>query len=121
MFTNILIAMFVGGFVGILGHRVTHKKYIKPKKTKTSFTLGFFDDMLFGAVGAIGMVLLADTTSIDRVILISIGSGMGGEAILRRLDLSKQNSKIDTHIKEINGRLERELNPENNENNNNQD
>lgn len=115
MLVNIVIAILVGGSVGILGHRVNHKKYIKPKKTKTSFTLGFFDDMLFGAVAAVGMVLLADTTSIDRVILISIGSGIGGEAILRRLDLSKQNSKIDTHIKEIDNRLEEEVNSNNTE------
>ncbi|HAQ06204.1 MAG TPA: hypothetical protein DCR24_01205 [Bacillus bacterium] len=89
MSENIILAVFIGGFVGLVGHVRKRGKIIMPRKTKKFIYLGFLEEILTGSLAAGLLVLSSEADSLLRVFLMSIMAGFGGDALLRGLELFK--------------------------------
>jgi hypothetical protein len=87
MLINIAFALLIGGLVGIVGHVKKKGKIIKPRKTKKFIYLGFLEEVMMGSLTAVVLVISADTDSLFRVVFISILAGIGGDALLRGVEV----------------------------------
>ncbi|ETI67616.1 DUF4257 domain-containing protein [Neobacillus vireti] len=92
MLTDIILSFVIGGSVGIIGHVRKYGKIIMPRKTKRFIYLGFLEELLLGAVAALLLVLYAAPNSLVEIIIFSIIAGIGGDAVLNRFKLLKQDS-----------------------------
>lgn len=92
MLTNIIFSLVIGGSVGIIGHVRKYGKIIMPRKTKRFIYLGFLEELLLGSVAALLLVLYAAPNSFVEMIIFSIIAGIGGDAVLIRFKLLKQDS-----------------------------
>ncbi|MEH7380679.1 DUF4257 domain-containing protein [Bacillus sp. JJ1533] len=90
MLLHLLLAIFIGGSMGLLGHAKKLGKIEKPRVTKRFIYLGFLEEMLIGTVAAVLVVASSDTESIFRVVFLSILAGYGGDRIMQRVDLVRQ-------------------------------
>jgi hypothetical protein len=88
---NIIFSLVIGGTVGVIGHVRKHGKIIMPRKTKKFLYLGFFEEMLIGSVAALLLALYTTPNSIVENILFSTIAGIGGDAILLKIKLLKEN------------------------------
>jgi Protein of unknown function (DUF4257) len=93
MLMNMFFALFIGAFVGVAGHIKKNGKLIKPRKTKRFIYLGVFEDVIMGALAAVLVVLSANPDSIIAVTITAIIAGLGGEAILKGLEILKIREK----------------------------
>ncbi|MFJ5713181.1 DUF4257 domain-containing protein [Neobacillus sp. NPDC093127] len=89
---NIIFSLVIGGSVGIIGHVRKYGKIVMPRKTKRFIYLGFLEELLLGAVAALLLVLYAAPNSFVEMIIFSIIAGIGGDAVLNRFKLLKQDS-----------------------------
>lgn len=89
MLDNILFAVLIGGFVGLVSHVRKRGKIIMPRKTKKFIYLGFLEEMLTGGLAAGLLVISSEADSLLRVFLMSIMAGFGGDALLRGIELFK--------------------------------
>ena len=83
MLLHLVLAIFIGGSMGLLGHAKKQGKIEKPRVTKRFIYLGFLEEMLIGTIAAVLIVASSDTESIFRVIFLSILAGYGGERIIQ--------------------------------------
>lgn len=90
---NIVFAVLIGGFVGMVGHIRRRGKIIKPRRTKRFIYLGFIEEVVMGALAAVLLIVSSDTDSIFKIIFISFVAGFGGETIVRSLDFFKSETK----------------------------
>ncbi|MEH7226285.1 DUF4257 domain-containing protein [Bacillus sp. JJ1566] len=90
MLLHLVLAIFIGGSMGLLGHAKKQGKIEKPRVTKRFIYLGFLEEMIIGTVAAVLVVASSDTESIFRVVFLSILAGYGGERIMQRVDLVRQ-------------------------------
>ncbi|MCC3358633.1 DUF4257 domain-containing protein [Bacillus sp. REN16] len=90
MLLHLMLAIFIGGSMGLLGHAKKQGKIEKPRVTKRFIYLGFLEEMIIGTVAAVLVVASSDTESIFRVVFLSILAGYGGERIMQRVDLVRQ-------------------------------
>ncbi|MEW9108703.1 DUF4257 domain-containing protein [Cytobacillus gottheilii] len=93
MLLNMLLSFCIGAFVGVAAHIQKNGKLIKPRKTKRFIYLGFFEDVIMGSLAAVLVVLSANPESVIAVIVTAMIAGLGGEAILKGLDLLKLREK----------------------------
>ncbi|KOP82229.1 DUF4257 domain-containing protein [Cytobacillus solani] len=93
MLLNIIFAVLIGGLVGVAGHLSKEGKLVVPRKTKKFIYLGFWEEVILGALGAVFLVVYTDPDSTLKVILLSIIAGFGGEALLKGLELLKVRQK----------------------------
>ncbi|MBN6887321.1 uncharacterized protein DUF4257 [Cytobacillus horneckiae] len=89
MLMNITFAALIGGLVGVAGHIKRVGKLVKPRVTKKFIYLGFLEDILMGGLASIFLVATTNPDSPTAIFILSLFAGMGGEAILRFLDLLK--------------------------------
>lgn len=93
MLHQVLIACVIGGIMGILGHVKKRGRLEKPRMTKRFIYLGFLEDWFIGMAASILLVLSANPDSGIQLVILSIISGYGGEAVLRSFDfVREQNS-----------------------------
>jgi hypothetical protein len=92
---DIIFSMVIGGTVGIIGHVRKHGKIIMPRKTKRFIYLGFFEEMLLGAVTALLIQFYTTPNSMVETIFLSTLAGISGDILL-------------TRIRELNGNKEKE-------------
>jgi len=90
MLLHLVLAIFIGGSMGLLGHAKKRGKVEKPRVTKRFIYLGFLEEMLIGTIAAVLIVASSDTESIFRVIFLSILAGYGGEKIIQGFGAGKQ-------------------------------
>ncbi len=90
MLLHLVLAIFIGGSMGLLGHAKKQGKIEKPRMTKRFIYLGFLEEMIIGTVAAVLVVASSDTESIFRVVFLSILAGYGGERIVQRVELVRQ-------------------------------
>ncbi|PLR81768.1 hypothetical protein CVD25_11395 [Bacillus canaveralius] len=96
MYENIVFATLFGGLAGVIGHVKSKGKMIMPRKTKKFIYLGFFEDFLTGAMSAALLVLSSGINSVLNVLFISIVAGLGGEALIRKLELIQWQEQQDS-------------------------
>ncbi|MFS0861842.1 DUF4257 domain-containing protein [Fredinandcohnia sp. 179-A 10B2 NHS] len=92
MLLNLVIAVCIGGCMGLLGHAKKLGKIEKPRITKRFIHLGFIEEVIIGTIAAVLIVVSSETESISRVVFLSILAGFGGEQILQRVELVRQTS-----------------------------
>ncbi|MFD1778335.1 DUF4257 domain-containing protein [Fredinandcohnia salidurans] len=90
MLLHLVLAIFIGGSMGLLGHAKKQGKIEKPRVTKRFIYLGFLEEMLIGTIAAVLIVASSDTESIFRVIFLSILAGYGGEKIIQGFGAVRQ-------------------------------
>ncbi|MDR4886887.1 DUF4257 domain-containing protein [Fredinandcohnia sp. QZ13] len=90
MLLHLLLAIFIGGSMGLLGHAKKQGKIEKPRVTKRFIYLGFLEEMIIGTVAAVLVVASSDTDSIFRVVFLSILAGYGGERIMQRVEFVRR-------------------------------
>lgn len=90
MLHQVLIACVIGGIMGILGHVKKRGRLEKPRMTKRFIYLGFLEDWFIGMTASILLVLSADPDSGIQLVILSIISGYGGEAVLRSFDFVRE-------------------------------
>jgi hypothetical protein len=93
MWQHVVFAIFIGGLVGAVGHLKKHGKLIMPKRTKQFIYLGFLEEMVLGSLASALLVLSSDASSLLKVAFLSILAGLGGEALIRSLDLLRAEKK----------------------------
>ncbi|MFK9095478.1 DUF4257 domain-containing protein [Bacillus salipaludis] len=93
MLTDIIFSLVIGGSVGIIGHVRKYGKIVMPRKTKRFIYLGFLEELLLGAVASLLLVLYTAPNSLVEIILFSAIAGIGGDTVLSRFKLLKQNSE----------------------------
>lgn len=93
MLLNILFAVLIGGLVGVAGHLRKEGKLIMPRKTKKYIYLGFWEEVISGALVAVLLILYSDPDSKINVILLSIIAGFGGDGLLKLLEFLKIRQK----------------------------
>ncbi|MDE3841064.1 hypothetical protein C0966_17525 (plasmid) [Bacillus methanolicus] len=95
MLTKLIVAIGIGAFMGLLTHGKRNKTIRKPRNTKRTFYPGFLLDMAFGAMAALAVVIVADPTGMERVILTAILGGYAGEGAIAKLESSNQRNNLD--------------------------
>jgi hypothetical protein len=100
MLTNIIVAMLIGGFMGLLTHVTRNNTIKKPKNLKNEFKPGFLKDMAFGSTAAVAAILLTEPSGMGRIIVTSIAAGYAGEGFIAKLELNnyQHNLKNDNDI-----------------------
>ncbi|QED46512.1 DUF4257 domain-containing protein [Cytobacillus dafuensis] len=93
MLMNIIFAVLIGGLVGVAGHIRNEGKLVMPRKTKKFIYLGFWEEVILGAIGAVFLVVYTDPDSTLKVIFLSIIAGFGGDVLLKFLELLKIRQK----------------------------
>ena len=93
MLKDIIFSLAIGGTVGVIGHVRKHGKIIMPRKTKKFLYLGFFEDMLLGSVAALLLVMYTTPNTPVENILFSTVAGIGGDAILSKIKVLKENGE----------------------------
>ncbi|MBS4191888.1 DUF4257 domain-containing protein [Bacillus sp. FJAT-49705] len=93
MLMNIIFAVMIGGLVGVAGHIRNEGKIVMPRKTKKFIYLGFWEEVILGAIGAVFLVVYTDPDSTLKVIFLSIIAGFGGDVLLKFLELLKIRQK----------------------------
>jgi hypothetical protein len=95
---NIIFAVLIGGLVGMVGHVRRRGKIIKPRRTKRFIYLGFFEEVIMGALAAVLLIVSSDTDSLFKIIFISFIAGFGGETIIRSLDFFRSETKSENPL-----------------------
>lgn len=90
MLLNLVLAIFIGSSMGLLGHAKKQGKIEKPRITKRFIYLGFLEEMIIGTVAAVLIVVSSDTDSVFRVVFLSILAGYGGDRIIQTFELVRQ-------------------------------
>ncbi|MCH1626972.1 DUF4257 domain-containing protein [Ferdinandcohnia quinoae] len=90
MLLNLIIAVCIGGCMGLLGHAKRQGKIEKPRITKRFIYLGFLEEVLIGTIAAVLIVVTSETESLFRVVFLSILAGYGGDTIIQSLDLVRR-------------------------------
>lgn len=93
MLMDIFFSLVIGGSVGIIGHVRKYGKIVMPRKTKRFIYLGFLEELLLGAVASFLLVLYTAPNSLVEIVLFSIIAGIGGDTVLFKIKLLKQNSE----------------------------
>lgn len=93
MLMNITFAVLIGGLVGVAGHLRKEGKLIMPRKTKKFVYLGFWEEVISGALIAVFLVIYFEPDSTLKVVLFSIIAGFGGDALLKGLEFLKIREK----------------------------
>ncbi|MDR6997776.1 DUF4257 domain-containing protein [Neobacillus niacini] len=91
MLKDIIFSFVIGGVVGMIGHIRKHGKIIMPRKTKRFVYLGFFEEMLLGAIASLLLVVYISPNSYVEKMTISISAGIGGDLVLTGYKQFKQN------------------------------
>lgn len=91
MLKDIIFSFVIGGVVGMIGHIRKHGKIIMPRKTKRFIYLGFFEEMLLGAIASLLLVVYISPNSYVEKMTISISAGIGGDLVLTGYKQFKQN------------------------------
>ncbi|WP_449539601.1 DUF4257 domain-containing protein [Ferdinandcohnia sp. Marseille-Q9671] len=94
MLLHLVLAVIIGGCMGLLGHAKKQGKIEKPRITKRFIYLGFFEEMIIGTVAAVLVVVSSEAESISRVVFLSILAGYGGEKIMQRFEIVRQDESI---------------------------
>ncbi|WP_010283227.1 DUF4257 domain-containing protein [Bacillus timonensis] len=108
MLLHLVLAIFIGGSMGLLGHAKKQGKIEKPRVTKRFIYLGFLEEMIIGTVAAVLIVVSSDTDSIFRVVFLSILAGYGGDRIMqsfelvRRVECKREESQVTKQEQEKN-------------------
>ncbi|ARW07954.1 hypothetical protein QFZ25_002970 [Bacillus atrophaeus] len=102
MLHQVLIACVIGGIMGILGHVKKRGRLEKPRMTKRFIYLGFLEDWFIGMAASILLVLSANPDSGIQLVILSIISGYGGEAVLRSFDFVREQNSASTGSKRQN-------------------
>lgn len=102
MLQQVIIACAIGGVMGILGHVKKKGRLEKPRMTKKFIYLGFIEDWLVGMIAATLLVLSSNPESSLHLIILSIISGYGGEAVLRSFDFVREERSQDAGSKRHN-------------------
>jgi hypothetical protein len=95
MLFNLIIALPVGGVMGVLMHIKRHGKILKPRNTKTTIQIGVFEEVLWGMAGATLLVFLSEPTDWWRAAFLSIIGGYGGESVVRQHEYNKTQTKLE--------------------------
>lgn len=108
MVTNLVITVLIGGFMGLLTHAKRNKTIIKPRSTKRTFNPGFLTDVAFGVVAAIAVVIVADPSGLERVILTAILGGYAGEGVIAKMYANNMSANQEL-LKGMRDNLDQEL------------
>lgn len=95
MLTKFALAMGIGAVMGLLTHIKRNKTIKKPRNTKRTYDPGFLTDVMYGAVAALAVVIVADPNGIERVILTAILGGYAGESAIARLEANNQVKNVE--------------------------
>jgi hypothetical protein len=79
--------------MGIIGHVRKNGKMIMPRRTKKFLYLGFMEEMLFGAIASLLLVLYAVPNSFVEIIIYSIFAGVAGDTVHIRFNLVDQENE----------------------------
>ncbi|MBD1380201.1 DUF4257 domain-containing protein [Metabacillus arenae] len=91
MLQQVVIATFIGGLMGLLGHVKKKGRLEKPRITKRFIYLGFWEDVAVGMIAAMLLVLSSEPKSSMQLVILSIIAGYSGEAVLRSFDFVRQS------------------------------
>ncbi|MDX8362979.1 MULTISPECIES: DUF4257 domain-containing protein [Bacillaceae] len=88
----------IGGITGFVSHLLHNKnKIIKPRKLKYSNDLGFWADIIYGAMAAVFTItyLLPEPQDAKTLIAYSILAGISAQSVLlhRKIDTEQTKSK----------------------------
>ncbi|WP_453990294.1 DUF4257 domain-containing protein [Bacillus nitroreducens] len=115
MLLHFILAIFIGGSMGLLGHAKKRGKIEKPRMTKRFIYLGFIEEMIIGIIAAVLVVASSDTDSMLRVVFLSILAGYGGDKVMQGFVLIRQVDRHDISLQQKN--LEQENNKKNDKKN----
>lgn len=93
MYLNIFFAVLIGGLVGAAGHIRKEGRLIKPRKTKKFIYLGFLEEVILGGLAATCLVTFSEPDSTLKVVSLSIIAGLGGDTVLRCIEILKIREK----------------------------
>ena len=99
-------AILIGGGIGFVSHLIRNKnKMIRPRKLKHSLDMGFWADIIYGAVAAVLTVtyLLPIPENYGTLIAYSILAGMSAQSVLlyRKLDTEQTKAKQSQSLSDI--------------------
>ncbi|MFT9494371.1 MULTISPECIES: DUF4257 domain-containing protein [Bacillota] len=100
MVTNLVTAVLIGGFMGLINHARRNKTILKPRNTKRTFFPGFLLDVSISAMAALAAVAFAEPVSTMKLIGIAITGGFAGEGLLANLAVENQQRNSEA-LKEV--------------------
>ncbi|MDQ0273373.1 DUF4257 domain-containing protein [Cytobacillus purgationiresistens] len=108
MLLDLITSATIGSLMGLLAHAKRNKTIKKPRNTKRTFDPGYLTDMGYGTVAAVATVIVADPSSMERLILTSLLAGFfadGAMAKLEATNLLNNNEQFKNNQEQLNEKL----------------